>query len=87
MKGAGYLAHNYKAYSLARKDTQVKLALPVGDLPLWHSTMFLNKRCNTYFSPNLVRLGILTRSQLFDDNLELHSHALKYITHTRLPLY
>ena len=28
-----------------------------------------------------------TGPQLFDDNLELHSHALKYISHTWLPIY
>ena len=36
MKGAGYLAQSYKAYSSARKGVNVKLSLPLKDLPLWH---------------------------------------------------
>ena len=54
MKGAGYLAHSYKAYSLARKGTKIKLSLPLKDVPLWHSTIFCNKHNNTYFAPQEV---------------------------------
>ena len=54
---------------------------------LWHSTIFLNKHPHTYVFPNLVRQGISAISRLFDDNLDLHSHALKCISHTWLPIY
>ena len=60
MKGAGYLAHGYKAYSLARKGVQIKLSLPLRDLPLWHSALFCNKHHNTYFAPHLIKQGVLT---------------------------
>ena len=87
MKGAGFLAHGYKAFFPSHRGILVKLALPLGNLPLWHSNIFLNKHRNTCFPPILVKHGILTISQLFDDNPQLHSHALKYISHTWLPIY
>ena len=65
MKGAGYLAHSYKAYSPARKGIKVKLSLPLNDLPLWHSTLFCTKHYNTYFAPHLIRQGVLTGHQLW----------------------
>ena len=43
MKIARYLATSYNTYSLARKGVEIKLNIPVGDLSLWHSTIFLNK--------------------------------------------
>ena len=87
MKGAGYLAHSYNAYSLARKGIKVKLSLPLKDLPLWHSTVFCNKHHNTYFAPHLIRQGVLTVAQLFDSNLVMHSHMHQYISRSWLPIY
>ena len=37
-----------------------------GDAPAWHSTFFLNEHCHTYFSPRLIRQGILTIGQLLE---------------------
>ena len=82
MKGAGYLAHSYKAYSLARKGTKIKLSLPLKDLPLWHSTTFCNKHHHTYFAPHLIRQGVLTVAHLFDSN----SHA-QFISRLWPPIY
>ena len=79
MKGEGYLAHSYKAYSLARKGIKVKLSLPLKDLPLWHSTVFCDKHHTTYFAPHLIRQGVLTVAQLFDSSHAL-THAPMYLT-------
>ena len=87
MKGAGYLAHSYKAYSLARKGTKIKLSLPLKDLPLWHSTIFCNKHHNTYFAPHLIRQGVLTVVHLFDINLDLQPHLHTFIPRSWLPIY
>ena len=87
MKGAGYLAHSYKAYSLARKGIQIKLSLPLRDLPLWHSTLFCNKHHNTYFAPHLIKQGVLTVAQLFDSSLVMHPHMHQFISRTWLPVY
>ena len=56
MKTAGYLASSYKAYSLARKGIKVKFRVPTGEWPVWHSTVFLKRHNNTYFS-TLLPLG------------------------------
>ena len=87
MKGAGYLAHSYKAYSLARKGVGIKLSLPLRELPLWHSTLFCNKHHNTYFAPNLIKQGVLTVGQLFDNNLVMHPYMHQFISRTWLPVY
>ena len=87
MKGAGYLAHSYKAYSLVRKGTKIKLSLPLKDLPPWHSTIFCNKHHNTYFAPHLIRQGVLAVAHLFDSNLELQPHMHKFISLSWLPIY
>ena len=87
MKGAGYLAHSYKAYSLARKGITIKLSLPLKDLPLWHFAIFCNKHQNTYFAPHLIRQGLLTVAQLFDNNLDLHPYMHKFIPRSWLPIY
>ena len=55
MKGVGYLAQSYKAYSLARKGVKIKVSLPLKDLPLLHSTLFCNKHRNAYFAPHLTK--------------------------------
>ena len=87
MKGAGYLAQSYEAYSLARKGVKIKLSLPLQDLPPWHSTIFCNKHHNTYFAPHLIKQGVLTVAQLFDSNLVMHSHMHQCISRTWLPIY
>ena len=87
MKGAGYLAHSYKAYSFACKGVKVKLSLSLKDLPLWHSTIFCNKHHNTNFAPHLIGQGILRVAQLFDSNLDMHSHMHGFISRSWLPIY
>ena len=82
MTAAGYLAHSYKAYSLARQGVQVKLSLLLRELPLWHSTIFCNKHHNTYFAPRLIKQGVLTVAQLFDSNLDVHPHMHEFISRT-----
>ena len=87
MKGAGYVAHSYKAYSLARKGVQIKLSLLLRELPLWHSTLFCNKHHNTYIAPHLIKRGVMTVAQLFDNNLVVHPHMHQFISRTWLPIY
>ena len=56
-----------RAFSLVKKDVQFEhpAQLP-GDAPAWHSTFFLNEHCHTYFSPRLIRQGVLTIGQLLE---------------------
>ena len=87
MKMVGYLATSYKAYWLARKGVKVKLSVPTGDLPWWHSTVFLNRCNNAYYSPLLTRHGVHKVSNLFYDNLHIRPHLAKHIPPTWLPVY
>ena len=56
-----------RAFSLVKKDVHFEhpAQLP-GDAPAWHSTFFLNEHCHTYFSPRLIRQGVLTIGQLLE---------------------
>ena len=56
-----------RAFSLVKKDVHFEhpAQLP-GDAPAWHSTFFLNAQCHTYFSPRLIRQGVLTIGQLLE---------------------
>ena len=87
MKGAGYLAHNCKVYSLGRKGTKIKLSSWLRNVPMWHITIFCNKHHYTYFAPLLIRQGVLTVAHLFDSNLELQPHMHKFISRSWLPIY
>ena len=79
MKTAGCLATSYKPYPLAKKGVKVKLSVPTAFVPLWHSTAFLNRHNNMYYSPLLIQEGVHKVSDLFDDNLHIRPHLA---THT-----
>ena len=72
---------------MARKGVKVKLSVPIGELPLWHSTIFPTRHNNTYYSPLLIRQGVHNVANLFDNNMHIRPHLAKHIPPTWLPVY
>ena len=64
-----YLGWCARAFSLVKKDICFEEpALLSYHTPLWHSSLFLNDQRLSYFSPRLIRLGVLTVGQLLEDD-------------------
>ena len=64
-----YLGWCARAFSLVKKDICFEEpALLSYDTPLWHSSLFVNDQRLSYFSPRLIRLGVLTVGQLLEDD-------------------
>ena len=64
-----YLGWCARAFSLVKKDICFEEpALLSDNTPLWHSTLFLNNQRLSYFSPRLIRLGVLNVGQLLEDD-------------------
>ena len=72
-----------RAFSMVKKDVHFEhpAQLP-RDAPAWHSTLFLNEHCHTYFPPRLIRQGILTIGQLLEQPT-----YLSMLAPTREPIY
>ena len=45
------------------------------DTPLWHNNCFRNQHSQAYFSPQLIRAGVLTVGQLLEDDSLMHQIA------------
>ena len=68
-KSMPYLAWSARSFSLARQHIPFSLDEPLPyDLPLWHNAIFRNQQNLTYFSPALIRGGVLTVGQLMEDD-------------------
>ena len=64
--GMPFLALKAKAFSKARQGVPVIMSEEfwVESMPLWHNALFVDESHYTYFSPALVRQGVLYASQV-----------------------
>ena len=64
-----YLAWSARAFSPTRQPIlafhDVMLSY---DTPLWHNNCFRNQHAQTYFCPQLIKVGVLTLGQLLEDD-------------------
>ena len=64
--GMPFLALGAKAFSKARQALSVIMSkeFSVESIPLWHNALFVDESHYTYFSPALVRQGVLYATQV-----------------------
>ena len=85
LSGLPFIGMSALSFSRARRGAVVETPpnLPLA-VPLWHNVLFRNRDGNTYYSPELVRNGVLTTAQISEgtDGEEDFVQALPMLTKT-----